>query len=68
MTILTAELRGMSIEAMVIVEAYPFLKHRMKKMDKSSILFLGMFLYTGHVVNARGSKSFKCSITSFVLY
>ena len=68
MTILTAELRGMSIEATAIVEAYPFLRHSVKKMDKPSILFLGMLLYTGHVVNARGIKSFKCSVTSFALY
>ena len=50
MTILTAELRGMSIEAMATVEAYPFLRHSVKKMDKPSILFLGMLLYNGHVV------------------
>ena len=67
MTILTAELKGMSIEATAIVEAYPFLRHSIKKMDNPSILFLGMLLYTGHV-NARGIKSFKCSVTSFALY
>ena len=62
MTILTAELRGISTEATAIIEAYPFLKHSVKEIDKPSILFLGVFLYTGHAVNARGNKSFKCSV------
>ena len=68
MTILTAELSGTSIEAAAITEAYPFLRYSIRETDKPSILFLGIFLYTRHVVNDSAIKSFKFSVVPLVLH